>query len=422
MRFAFVVPRYGAEIAAGAEHACRLLAEQVSHRHDVDVLTTCARDARTWKNEYAEGTDRVRGVIVRRFPVGQRADEAALEQLTRRLLSAPRSRAEEHAWVRQLGPVSPALLEYLKRQHRSYDVLVFFSLQHATTADGARIAPERSVIFPFLELQPTLRFSLWADILSAVRGIAFTSNAERRLLHEYVGIAGHAEEVVGIGIEGTPQLAYPRHQQDPADVVAEDDMASESAGTAEPSYLSARGITFRRRHRLYGSFALYGGRVEPDNGCEEMLGYFSSYASEEAALPLVLLGVKMMKVPDQPHLRLAGVLPERERMAAYEAADVTIAPSPDDLMAQATLESFAVGTPVLASARNLAAVEHCREANGGLFYATREEFVEALRMLAGNARLRDALGHNGRNYVRQQYRWDHVLGRFERLVARVRGR
>ena len=57
MRFAFVTPRYGADIPSGAEHACRLLAERVCKRHDVDVLTTCARDPLTWKNEYSETFD-----------------------------------------------------------------------------------------------------------------------------------------------------------------------------------------------------------------------------------------------------------------------------------------------------------------------------------------------------------------------------
>ena len=35
------------------------------------------------------------------------------------------------------------------------------------------------------------------------------------------------------------------------------------------------------------------------------------------------MGVKMMKIPEAPYLRFAGVLPDRERMIAYEAADVT---------------------------------------------------------------------------------------------------
>src|SRR5262249_30170582 len=91
MKFAFITPRYGADISAGPEHACRLLAEQVSQRHDVDVLTTCARDPQTWKNEFGEGTDRIRGVLVRRFPVSQGHDGAAFHQLTQRLFISPRS-------------------------------------------------------------------------------------------------------------------------------------------------------------------------------------------------------------------------------------------------------------------------------------------------------------------------------------------
>ena len=82
MKLAFITPRYGADLIAGPEHACRLLAEHTGHRHDIDVLTTCARDSRTWKNEYPEGPDRVRSVRVRRFPVTERdPDPAALSRL-----------------------------------------------------------------------------------------------------------------------------------------------------------------------------------------------------------------------------------------------------------------------------------------------------------------------------------------------------
>ena len=91
MRFAFVTPRYGADISTGAEHVCRLLAEEVSERHDVDVLTTCARDPFTWKNDYAEGADRVRGVLVRHFAVNQPHDHAA------RAMQAKSDRGTRHA-------------------------------------------------------------------------------------------------------------------------------------------------------------------------------------------------------------------------------------------------------------------------------------------------------------------------------------
>jgi glycosyltransferase involved in cell wall biosynthesis len=109
-------------------------------------------------------------------------------------------------------------------------------------------------------------------------------------------------------------------------------------------------------------------------------------------------------------------------MFAYEAADVTIAPGSDDPLALPVLESLAVGTPVLASARNAAAVEHCRRSGGGLYYSSRDEFVDALRTLMTRSKLREQLGESGRQYIRQHYRWDAVLGRFDRLVTLVRSR
>ena len=423
MRFAFVTPRYGAEISSGAEHACRLLAEQVSERHDVDVLTTCARDPLTWKNEYTEGADRVRGVLVRHFAVSQPHDRTAFNQFSDRLFTGPRARSEELEWVRRLGPSSPALIEHLKRQHRSYDAILFFSLCHATTVHGMAIAPERSVLFPHLQIDRALRFGIWAEMAASARGVGYLSASEGRLARAFLQVAPAVEEVVGIGIDTPPQQAYPRHQQDPNDEMPLDDEAgAEADKAAEIDPLVGRGVPFRRRHRLYGPFALYGGRVERDNGCEEMLEYFDTYAAADGDTSLVLMGVKMMKVPEERYLRLAGVLPDRERMVAYEAADLTIAPTPDDLLSQSLLESFAVGTPVLASARNDAAVEHVRRANAGLYYANRDEFAEALRMLMTNTRLREKLGENGRQYVRQNHRWDAVMGRFERLITKVRGR
>ena len=421
MKFAFVTPRYGAEIASGPEHACRLLAEQLAQRHDVDVITTCARDPRTLANVSAEGADKVRGVLVRRFSVAQRHDAAAFASLTDRLRREPHTQADELEWSRRLGPWSPGQLDFLKRQHRNYDVLVFFSLFHPATVHGLRVAPDRSVLFPYLQLTPALRFGIWEELLRLPRALGYFSAAERRLARDYIGAVPAFEDIVGIGVEAAPQQTYPRHQQDPADAPERDEDAPvEDDEPPAPEYLDGRGVPFRRRHRLYGPMAIYAGPVQADNGSEEMLDYFDTYAAADGDSALVLVGVKLMKVPIEPYVRMAGVLPERDRMTAFEAADVSIAPASDDLLAQPLLESLAVGTPVLASARNAAAVEHCRRAGGGLYYGNRAEFVEALRTIMGNSRLRERLGAAGRHYVRQHHRWDAVLSRFDRVVARVR--
>ena len=424
MKLALVTPRYGGEITTGAEHACRLLAEQLSLRHDVEVLTTSARDERTWKNEYGEGADRIRGVLVRRFAVNQPHDENGFRQFSHRILNAARSRAEEMERVRRVGPSAPGLVEHLKRQQRAYDAVVFFSLTHWTTVHGVTAAPEHSILFPCLRLGPVLRVGLWRDVIGSARAVGLVSAAERALLHSYIGVSAAREDLIGVGIDPSHRQAYPRHQQDPADEPAVDDDTGNAPdeNTYPDDDRADRGIPFRRRHRLYGPMVLYGGRVETDNGCEEMLEYFDGYARNDGDTALVLMGVKMMKVPDESYIRQAGVLPDRERMVAYEAADVTIAPAADDPLALSVLESFAVGTPVLACARNAAAVEHCKRAGGGLYYGNKQEFVEELRALMSRSKLREQLGENGRQYVRQYYRWDAVLGRFERLVTLVRGR
>jgi glycosyltransferase involved in cell wall biosynthesis len=277
-------------------------------------------------------------------------------------------------------------------------------------------------VFPYLQLDPRLRFGLWPDVLASARAVGYLSAAERTLAHRFLRVADAHEEDVGIGIETPVQHVYPRHQQDPADEMIAESEDESALPEAQPpgDYLMSRGVLFRRRHRLYGRFVLHAGRIEPDNGCEEMLEYFEGYAAADGDVALVLMGIKLMKVPEAPYLRMPGVLPDRERMIACEAADITLAPEPDDLLATAVLESFAVATPALVNARNAAAVDHCRRANAGLYYATREEFTEALRLLVGDQRLRERLGENGRRYIRQHYRWDAVLGRFERLVAKTR--
>ena len=60
------------------------------------------------------------------------------------MFGMPQGHEDEHEWVRRLGPTSPALIEYLKRQHRSYDALVFFSLYHPTTVFGLPLLPNEA--------------------------------------------------------------------------------------------------------------------------------------------------------------------------------------------------------------------------------------------------------------------------------------
>lgn len=426
MRIAFIVQRYGTEILGGPEYACRLTAERLSERHDVDVLTTCARDTQSWKNEYAEGTDRVRGVTVRRFANSHVRDVVEFMRHSEWIAQNAHTAADELDWLKRQGPWSPGLLEYLKRHHKQYEALIFYNYRYAPTVLGLQIDPGRSILVPAAHDEPAIHLEIYRDVFRLPKAIGYLSEPERQFVVETFDRNAAIEETIGCGVDLPPHHAYPKSggpsaEADPSAEVPQPESDEPSGdGSRYPSHVTSRGASFRRRHRIHGPFALYGGRIDPGKGCEELIEYFSTYAASDGAASLVLMGVKLMPLPEERFINFAGMLSEQERLHALEAATVVVCPSPYESLSLIALESLAVGTPVLCNARSDVLVDHCLRSNGGLFYRDRDEFVECMKLLVGDHRLRAAMGRSGRDYVRRTYRWDVVLGKLDRMIARVR--
>jgi glycosyltransferase involved in cell wall biosynthesis len=432
VRLAFIVQRYGTEVLGGSEYHCRIVAERLAAQHDVEVLTTCARDYITWKNEYPEGADRIRGVTVRRFANARTRDIAAFNKYSDWIFGNPHTRDDEIEWLKQQGPWCPALVDYLRRHQQHYDVLIFFTYLYAPTVLGLEVNPRRSILVPTSHDEPAIYLDIYKDVFRRPAAILFNTESERRFIHRQFPERSPLEETVGVGVDIPQHQPYPRMpdvapEEEPTAAAAEEEVAAVGAapdvGGPTPefsSHLLARGAVFRRRHRLYGPMMLYGGRIDPGKGCEELIEYFSAYVKEGGEGTLALMGVKLMALPEEPFITFAGLLSDRERMQALEAATVVIVPSPHESLSLLALEAFAVGTPVLVNARSDVLAEHCLNSNAGLFYADKDEFVEALKLLVGDPRLRAAMGRNGREYVRRNYRWDVVLGKYDRTFAKVR--
>jgi len=420
VKVAFIIQRYGAEILGGAEYHCRLIAERLAERHEVEVLTTCARDYITWKNEYPEGADRVRGVTVRRFANAQTRDIDAFNRYSEWIFHNPHTRADELEWLKQQGPWCPPLVNHLERQHKNYDALIFFTYLYAPTVLGLSVAPGRSILVPTAHDEPPIHLGLYKDIFSLPAGLAYNTEVERRFLASHFSIRAIAEDTIGCGVELPQAAPHGRSRADEGGAADEGDEEADPQPGYRPS-IGGRGAAFRRRHKLHGPMALYGGRIEKGKGCEELIEYFASYHDGGGDAQLALMGVKLMPLPEEPYIRFAGLLSDRERLEALEAATVVVVPSPYESLSLLALEAFAVGTPVLASARSEVLVDHCIRSNAGLYYADRDEFVECLTLLLSDRRLRASMGRNGRAYVRENYRWDLVINKIERLAGKVRG-
>ena len=148
MRLAVVVQRYGTEVVGGAELHARWIAQRLAARHQVEVLTTCAMDYLTWENVYPAGGTEVAGVRVRRFPVAKRRTAEGFDQLSGKVHFFAHSDRDEQRWMEEHGPVTPTLVDHLRKHEGDYDALVFFSYRYWTAYHGLQIAPHKSILVP----------------------------------------------------------------------------------------------------------------------------------------------------------------------------------------------------------------------------------------------------------------------------------
>ena len=266
MKIAFIVQRYGVEILGGSEYHCRLIAERMARQHDVDVLTTCARDYIRWENEYPEGTEHINGVTVRRFANAHTRDIDAFNRYSDWIFHHPHTREDEMSWLEQQGPWCPALLDYLEGHHQSYDVLIFFTYLYAPTVLGLGIDPAKSILVPTAHREPAIGLDIYREMFAKPSAIAFNTEVEKAFLKDTFDIRAKGEETVGCGV----------------------DLLSDS--TDAPA-------EFGRRHGLEGPFLLYGGRIDAGKGCLELIDYFTTYRDQGGDAALTLMGAKLMPLP-----------------------------------------------------------------------------------------------------------------------------
>src|SRR5215217_7955197 len=130
MKVAIVVQRYGADINGGAELHARYVAEHLARYAEVRVLTTCARDYVTWRNEYRAGLDAVNGIPVERFPVEHERSEADFGLRSDDVFSRRHSLNDELEWLDSEGPASPSLIARLRASPAEFDWVVLFCARY----------------------------------------------------------------------------------------------------------------------------------------------------------------------------------------------------------------------------------------------------------------------------------------------------
>jgi glycosyltransferase involved in cell wall biosynthesis len=385
VRLAFVVQRYGLEIAGGAEYHCRLIAERLARHAEVEVFTTCALDYVTWANHFPAGREVLNGIPVQRFKVKAPRDPRRFGVWSERVFSGARNPADELRWLAEEGPFAPRLIEHVGRSRAAFDHFIFFSYRYYTTYHGLRAVADKALLVPTAEDDGVYDLSIFPPLFRTPRAIVYNSVEEQAMIERAAQNQSVPSDVVGVGSE-------------------------------LPERLDPEG--FRRRHGIEGRFALYVGRIDRNKGCPQLFEFFERYRGDTGStLSLVLIGKSTLPLPDAPGLIPLGFLSDQEKWDALAACDLLVMPSPFESLSMVTLEAWWAERPVLANARCAVLRGQCQRSNAGLYFASYEEFAEALALLEADAALRHALGRSGRRYYETHYTWDVIERKYLNLLA-----
>ena len=389
---ALVIHRYGKEIVGGSEALCRSVAEMLIPHQPVEVLTTCARDYMTWRNEYQAGDALLNGVRVRRFPVDFERDQRFNDLLRTMLGGLPLTAYNQHKallragigrssytqqmdFLRLQGPYSTPLLDFLGTHHDDYAQIIFFTYLYATTVFGSQLVPAaKTVLVPTAHDEAPIFLPAFREMFARFPAYIFLTPEERQFVEGMFPVAGARKATIGMPVALTTS-------PDPA--------------------------RFQARYGVEGPFLLYAGRIDPTKGCDRLLAFYRA-ARRDLPLPLILIGNRVMDLPRDPDIRYLGRLPEQDKLDAMAAATVLVNPSPFESFSIVILEAMLSGTPVLVNGRCEVLKGHVERSRGGLYYDTGYEFVEAMRLLLADEALRMRMAASGAAYVRKNYARDTV--------------
>jgi len=300
----------------------------------------------------------------------------------RHVLFEPHTLADEQAWLAIQGPHTPDLLEFLRREGKSYDAILFYTYIYEPTAAGLPLVPERAALISTAHDEEPLRLAPYRALFQLPRAFGFLTPEERELVHARFHNEHIPSEVLGIGLD-TP----PWHDPEP----------------------------FREHYAPRGPLVLYLGQVSEGKAVDELIVDWIAYRDDGGAGSLVLAGTTRMAIPERDDIVSLGRVSDEDKYALLEAADVLVLPSHLESLGIVLLEAWQVGTPCLVSAKNKVTTGQVARAGGGAAY-DRGGFAKALATVLAD---RESLGQSGRVYVEADCAWPAFDMRLEQLVDLV---
>ncbi len=383
----FVVQRYGLEVNGGAELHCRQLAERLKDEYDVSVLTTCAIDYVTWKNEYKEGIEHINGVKVIRKKVDFERNQKKFNKISAKLNNEKDNINLGIEWQEAQGPHSSELIKYLEDHKDDYDVIIFLTYLYYTTYFGLKVAPEKSILIPTAHDEPPIYYSIFNETFNLPKAILYSTTTERDFVNKRFKNDYIESDIVGLGVDVNE---------------------------------NAQDIDLEKTFGIKDDYVVYIGRIDESKGCKEMFEYFLEYKKAYGSnLKLVLAGKSAMEIPRNKDIVTLGFVSEDEKVNLIRKSKLLILPSKFESLSLSTLEAMYLKVPVLLNGKCEVLKQHAILSNGGLYYENKWEFIETLDYLIKNFEITERMGENGRRYVDKYYKWDAIIKKLKEAIKYV---
>lgn len=384
MKIAFIVQRCGVDVFGGAEALTLQVAKRLSLIHDVEIITTKAHDAGTWKNHYSKDIEQIDNLKIRRFPVDKLRDPKFVS-ISKYLETNPNDMKKCLEFLDANGPVCTSLINFLKNNHVNYDLLIFVGYSYWQTYNGLQVAPEKSLLLSTAHDESWIYFKIYEKVFSLPAGYLFLTNAEKQFVHKHFKTINKPYQIVGHGVD------------------------------ENISQLKSK----RPRIALPKNYLLYVGRISAGKGCQELVDYHNRYTRiKNSDMTLVLLGNQEHHIQNCNALILES-LSDEEKFYVMQHCDIFIMPSKFESLNIACLEAWLFGKPVIVNGESEVLKEHCVTSNGGLFYTNYEEFSEILDLIRSDDNLTQSLSNNGKSYVKSAYNWDVTVSKYDKFFQTI---
>ncbi|MCG2587958.1 glycosyltransferase [Rhodohalobacter sulfatireducens] len=383
----FVMPWFFKNIQAGAEKVIFTIAEKLCERGiNVEVWATASSTLVNRNNHYLDGQqDQGTPFEIVRFPSNKRM-EPIFNIMHRQVAKNKGSLLTGWLWKKS-ALSGKGMEKSLRENAKKYSTIHLCHYFSGSSHRLASIAPEKTILHPFIHNEPAAYHKAMSWMFSCARGAIINSAPEIEVgIKSFQGMLPDLYFPIGVGVS----LAEKEYNQ----------------------------ISHTRKQK---NQLIYIGRIVQEKNISALISWitgFNDTTSDKVSLLFVGEGhePEIEKLTSSPYVEYAGWVEEDMKIELIRDSLALVQPSLFESFSLVIMEAWALKTPVIVHADCSVTKYHVNNSEGGFAVRSQSEFNSALDILLHKRVEVSRMAESGYNYVTEEFKWSKVIDQF--LAAR----